>query len=75
MEDIIGDATATNVQGPLLTNTAQCDTVFGGVNGAGANCSSTSGQAVTERVDLTGPGSSTDQSPTFTSAVTWMAVP
>jgi hypothetical protein len=56
--------------GPDLTTSAQCDTVF-----APSSCAASSSQAVVERVSLWGPNSSTDGSTSFTTVWTWTAVP
>lgn len=58
--------------GPWLTNAPACDGAF---DGAAGGCAATPGQAANEVVGLTGPSASTDQSPTFTTSVTWTAAP
>jgi hypothetical protein len=57
--------------GPNLAPGLACDTAFDSAGG----CVSSPGQVGTESVDLTGPTSSTDQSSTFSTVVTWVAAP
>jgi hypothetical protein len=60
-----------------FTTSPQCDMAFDnspyGVGSPG--CMTTPGQEAVEYTDLVGPSSSTDQSQSFTTSVTWMAVP
>jgi hypothetical protein len=56
---------------PDLTNTPQCDTSFA----PGSACAAAAGQSTKEFIAMTGPSASTDTSSTFTSSVTWTAVP
>jgi hypothetical protein len=51
---------------------AECDTAF---DSGGTGCVTTSEEASNELIALTGPESSTDQSASFTTSVTWTAVP
>jgi hypothetical protein len=60
-----------------VTAGPECDTAFewSATSGSVAGCASTAGQTATEFLDLRGPSSSSDQSPVFTTTVTWTAVP
>lgn len=60
--------------GVALSTTPTCDFGFGG-DQTNENCLGAAGESVGETLLLTGPTSSTDQSPTFSSAVTWTAAP
>jgi hypothetical protein len=62
--------TATTGAGPAMTISPQCDTAFDGTD-----CSAGPGQTKTEDIVLTGPSAVTDTSSTFTTSVTWTAVP
>jgi hypothetical protein len=68
-------ATIVNSIGPsgtILSNSPECDYGF---DGSTSGCTAASGQSATENINVTGPSASTDSSPTFTSSVTWTAVP
>ena len=58
-------------RGPILTTSPQCDIAFN--NGTG--CAAAPVQSITERLTVTGPTTSTDNSGTFTTVWTWTAVP
>ena len=60
-------------RGPYFTSSAQCDTAFGFY--PNTTCIASPEQSVVEFVAMTGPSASTDTSSTFTSSVTWTAVP
>jgi hypothetical protein len=55
--------------GPALSTIPVCDTAFS------AGCVSIPGEVGAEAITLTGPSSSSDQSTTFNSSVTWTAAP
>jgi hypothetical protein len=59
--------------GPQLTDAAQCDSAFD--EPAAFACTASPAQVATEPMAISGPTSSTDPSPTFTTSVTWTAVP
>lgn len=65
------NATATPTPVPMTTSPA-CDTEFDGTKG---DCAAAGGQAQTENLFLVGPSASTDTSASFTTIVTWTAVP
>jgi hypothetical protein len=52
-----------------LTTAAACDTAFG------TSCEAPPNQIASERLSLTGPGSSSSNAPKLTTTVTWTAVP
>jgi hypothetical protein len=56
--------------GALLTTTPQCDLAI-----SNESCYAQAGQASHEYVELEGPSSSSDQSPIFSTSVTWTAAP
>jgi hypothetical protein len=62
---------AGGFSGPDLSATPACDSAFD----SGGGCASNPGQVGTETVNLTGPTSSTDQSPIFSTSTTWTAAP
>jgi hypothetical protein len=64
--------TGGGLSGPDLTSTPACDTSF---DSGGTGCVSTPGQVSTEFVGITGPSSSSDQSPMFSTTVSWTAAP
>jgi len=66
---------ASSVAGPYFGNAPICDTAFDGTVSGTADCTSTPGQVGNETVEVWGPSSSTDQSSTFTSSITWTAAP
>jgi hypothetical protein len=73
--DQFGDAV-----GPFLENSPECDTSWSGlagarVSGLGVCVPVSANQTASEYLYVRGPSSSTDQSPTFTTSVTWTAVP
>ena len=55
---------------PALTNSAQCDTAFYQMD-----CQAWAGQSIPEQIVMVGPTASTSPSETFTSYITWTAVP
>lgn len=61
---------------PNVLNTPACDLLFDvTTNGAPGGCTASSGQSGAEALQLFGPASSTDQSPSWTVSVTWTAAP
>jgi hypothetical protein len=71
--NLVNPGAGTAYQGLDLTTAGACDEVFD--EPSGFACSSSPGQTATEFVNLMGPASSTDQSPTFSASITWTAVP
>jgi hypothetical protein len=65
------NATATPTPVPMTTSPA-CDIEFDGTAG---DCVAGSGQSQSEDLFLVGPSASTDTSASFTTTVTWTAVP
>lgn len=59
---------------PLLNNSPQCDTTFNPANSTDP-CSAAVGVSQHEGLYVEGPQSSIDTSPTFTTPITWTAVP
>jgi hypothetical protein len=63
------------------TNSPQCDAAFGEGQGQGTKdngactAASTTGESTAEQLYIIGPASSTDTSSTFTTVITWTAVP
>jgi hypothetical protein len=57
-------------QSPSLSDSPQCDTAF-----YQQDCAASAGQSIDENVTFIGPTASSDPSSTFTSWVTWTAVP
>lgn len=60
-----------------MSNTPQCDTAFDVVpnNNGSLGCAASAGMSSTEFLFVVGPAASSDQSPIFSTTVTWTAVP
>jgi hypothetical protein len=78
-QDEYGVATQTtapvNIGPASVTGAPGCDVEFDELADFILGCASAPGQTSAEQLVLQGPSSSTDQSPTFTTSVTWTAVP
>jgi hypothetical protein len=72
--DLIGSETlAEGGVEMYLSNSPSCDVAFAQTSSGG--CSANTGSSQEEEVGLIGPASSTDTSPSFSTAITWTAVP
>jgi hypothetical protein len=71
-EESNANATGGGVSPPFFTTTPACDMAFQAGN---AGCVSSPSQVSSELLEITGPTSSSDQSPVFNTTVTWTAAP